>query len=361
LIIYWLAYFKHQFKVARAALHTIVFICVNILWFTNEASAGPASVFFMAYIPLTILFTPRNSLFLILSLIGSNLVVLYSLEILMPHWINPYINDSQRAIDVMIITVIFLIFEIPMIIFAKEAMVKERDKAVSSEERKSSMIANLSHEIRTPMNSILGFTELLSIPDLPKSEQKKYINVISQNGKILLQLLNNIINESKLETNNIKPSLSLFTVESILSQVYDTISPNILEKPNLKLTLHPLPDDKTVIKSDFTILYQILLNISYNAFKFTDEGEITLGYTLSNNKIIISIKDTGKGISKKLKPHIFKKFRTGDADEFHLPMQGAGLGLAICKGLTELLKGQIYFESEENIGTKFYIELPLNT
>ncbi|MCU4166336.1 sensor histidine kinase [Carboxylicivirga caseinilyticus] len=360
IFIYWLAYWKRKFKLARIFLHSVSFICINILWFTTEASAGPASVFFMAYIPLTIFFTPRNSLRAILILIASNLIVLYSLEILFPSWIEAYDNEALRATDVMIMTIIFLVFEIPLLIFAKEAMEKEKNEAVNSEVRKSSMIANLSHEIRTPMNSILGFAELLSLPDVTKSEQEKYINVISQNGKILLQLLNNIINQSKLETNNIEASYSIFPLPSLLEQVRDSLAPSMKEKANVKLQLSPIQAESIEIRSDFTILYQILLNLSFNAFKFTDQGEINIGYTINKNHIIISVKDTGKGIPDELKPHIFTQFRTGQADEQHLPMQGAGLGLAICKGLTEVINGKIYFDSTEGVGSNFYIKLPIN-
>ncbi len=358
LFIFWLSYYKRKFTTSRILLHIAVLTCINFLWFETDGSSGPSTVFIMGFIPLLIFFSPRKTQFLVLSIVGLDLLTLFILENAMPGSIVKYPTDSQRSMDIMFMTIIFLIFEIPLLQFAKQAMLSERNQALVSEERKTSMIANLSHEIRTPMNAILGFTELMSLPDLSKDEHQKYLNVISQNGKILLNLLNNIINQSKIETNMVVPSISRFSVKNCMEQVYHTLLPSAQSKSDLDFIMEDAPKPESVIESDHTLIYQILINLTYNAIKFTNKGKVVMSYTSDQNKIIFKVSDTGIGIAEHLKPLIFKQFRKGDADEEHLPMQGAGLGLSICKGLTEILKGEIQYQSNENEGTEFTVSIP---
>ncbi|MCU4175397.1 sensor histidine kinase [Carboxylicivirga sp. N1Y90] len=359
LFIYWLAYYKKKIKPARILLLAIIFFAINVTWIETQGSAGPSIVFLMAMIPLIVFFSPRRAQTISLIILSINVVALFILESFYPEIITKYESDSQRSFDLLSVMVIFLIFEIPLLQFAKESMLKERNQALQSEERKTSMIANLSHEIRTPMNAILGFTELLGLPDVPKDEQKKYLEVIGQNGKILFNLLNNIINHSKLESKQVTTSISTINAIACMEQVHDSLLPAAQLKPDVQFSMNFDKNESVTIESDHTLLFQILTNLTFNALKFTSKGHVTLAYTLSERHLIFRIKDSGMGISNKLKPFIFKQFRKGEAEEQHLPMQGAGLGLAICQGLTNILKGDIWFESEENMGTEFFLSLPL--
>lgn len=359
LFIYWLAYYKKKIKPARIMLLAIIFFAINVTWIETQGSAGPSIVFLLSIIPLLIFFSPRKVQIISLTILSINVIGLFIIESFHPELITSYESDSQRSFDLLSVMVIFLIFEIPLLQFAKDSMLNDRNQALQSEERKTSMIANLSHEIRTPMNAILGFTELLSLPDVPKDEQKKYLEVIGQNGKILFNLLNNIINHSKLESKQVTSSISKINAIECMEQVHDSLLPAAQLKPDVQFSMNCNKDETIHIESDHTLLFQILTNLTFNALKFTTKGHVTMDCHKSGKHLIFRIKDSGMGISDKLKPFIFKQFRKGEAEEEHLPMQGAGLGLAICQGLTKILKGEIWFESEENIGTEFFLSIPL--
>ncbi len=209
------------------------------------------------------------------------------------------------------------------------------------------------------MNAILGFAELMVEDDADPIDQKKYLNIISHNGRTLLNLLNNVINLSKIESNKAILSPSKCNVTELLSMTVDTLQPlNLSETVNLKADTYNFdPKDFT---TDGSLLFQILVNLGYNAIKFTNEGHINVGAKVKNNKIIFYITDTGSGINEQEKNNIFERFKKLEAAPSLTPTNGAGLGLSICLSLTKLLNGKIWFESEEQKGTTFYVELPLD-
>ncbi|MFA6619231.1 MAG: PAS domain S-box protein [Candidatus Neomarinimicrobiota bacterium] len=246
---------------------------------------------------------------------------------------------------------------------AEIELLNARKKAEESDRLKSAFLANMSHEIRTPMNGILGFSRLLKNPHLTGKEQQRYIEVIEKSGDRLLNIINNLLDVSKIEAGLMKTNLKTVNINEAIDYVYSFFKHEI-ENKGMTFTLNnTLPSEGLFIKSDHEKIYAILINLIKNAIKYSDEGGIELGVSLKTSKmksdIEFFVKDTGIGISKNKQHTIFDRFIQADiADES--ARQGAGLGLSIAKTYVEMLGGNIYLESQEGFGSIFYFTLPYN-
>lgn len=233
-----------------------------------------------------------------------------------------------------------------------------KDKAEESERLKSSFLANMSHEIRTPLNAIIGFTALYEKPGVDNQKRKKYSDVIHSNTQSLLRLIDDILDLSTIEANQIKINYSLFPPLKIVDEVYQQFLPMATEAVQLQLKIN---DDSSsvVITADEQRFRQIISNLLGNAFKFTEQGVIELGFYPNNdNAVVFFVKDSGIGISKEDQKMVFNHFTKVEGKD--KLFRGAGLGLAICKQLTELMGGKIWLESEPSHGSTFFFTLPVN-
>ncbi len=247
---------------------------------------------------------------------------------------------------------------------ANNELIKAKEKAEESDRLKTAFLQNMSHEIRTPMNGILGFTNLLKTPNLSGDKQKEFIQIIEQSGQRMLNIINDIIDLSKIEAGHIEISKKEVNINQLLREFYDFFKPEAEEK-NVKLICYPeLADNLSFIETDENKLAQILSNLLKNALKFTQTGSITFGYLLKKNKLLFYVQDTGRGITENQKEKVFERFIQGDM-EITRDYEGAGLGLTITKAFVEKLGGNIWFETEpENQaagktgGTTFYFNIP---
>jgi PAS domain S-box-containing protein len=248
---------------------------------------------------------------------------------------------------------------------------KAKEKAEESDRLKSAFLANMSHEIRTPMNGILGFADLLKKPGLNSDSHQKYIKIIEESGARMLNIINDIIDISKIEAGLMELNLKATNVNEQIEYIYTFFKPE-LESKGLKFNfVTPLTAKEATIISDSEKLYAILVNLIKNAIKYTNKGFIELGY---EQKIIDSgnleadyrkmlqfyVKDSGIGIAKERQAAVFERFIQADIED-KMAHQGAGLGLAITKNYVEKLGGKIWVESEKNVGSAFYFTLPYNT
>jgi PAS domain S-box-containing protein len=244
---------------------------------------------------------------------------------------------------------------------AEKALIDARLKAEDADRLKSAFLANMSHEIRTPLNSIIGFSEIMLDEETDPDEKEQYLQLISSAGKTLLQLIDDIIDISKIEAGQIRIALSEFD----LHQVLDEILINAFnerkkrEKDHIEIRLRKgLTLDNFFIESDPFRFRQIMMNLLVNALKFVDSGFIEFGYTQPKGGLIqFYVKDTGIGIERDKSHLIFQRFGQIDST-YKRNLDGTGLGLAICNSLIELLGGKIWFDSEEGKGTTFYFTLP---
>lgn len=242
-----------------------------------------------------------------------------------------------------------------------EELTIAKDKAEESDRLKSAFLANMSHEIRTPMNAILGFATLLRDRKLTETKQIEFINLINANCRQLLHIISDIIDISKIEANQITLFNKDFNINKTLRILKQNFENQLsTAKRELKITLkNDLSDNRAHIITDKVRLEQVLSNLLSNAVKFTEEGSIEFGYNVDKSKdnIIFFVQDTGIGMSASQQEIVFERFRQVSG-AYNKQYGGTGLGLSISKGLTELLGGKIYVESEPDKGSIFFVALP---
>lgn len=230
-----------------------------------------------------------------------------------------------------------------------------KNKAEESDRLKSAFIANISHEIRTPLNSILGFSELLTDNDLEDNDRRNYIELVQSGGNQLLAIIGNIINISVIESGELEIQPEAFALHELLNNTYLKFK-RLNHSELIKFEL--IKNGPLEIISDTNRLNQILDNIVGNAFKYTEEGSITLGYKKIDKMVQFRIADTGEGIPESVSTKIFERFYRIGNNKKSIP--GTGLGLAITKSLVEKMGGRIWFEHNVPKGTIFYFTLPLD-
>ncbi len=241
-------------------------------------------------------------------------------------------------------------------------LIAAKEKAEESDRLKTAFLQNMSHEIRTPMNAIMGFSSLLADYYNDKESLAKFAEIINIRCNDLLEIINDILNISKIESGH----LSLNYEPCDLNQIFSELALFFSEyqKRNNKLNIQfelkmcDLAKNKTVLV-DKGKLKQILINLISNAFKFTKSGSIEGGYQIENNNtILFYIRDTGVGIPAEKQEAIFERFTQLNQSELQ-NTGGTGLGLSIVKGLVKLLNGKVWLESEPNIGSTFYFSMPV--
>jgi CheY-like chemotaxis protein len=207
------------------------------------------------------------------------------------------------------------------------------------------------------MNGILGFAELLKTPELSGAEQMEYIRIIKKSGERMLNIINDIVDISKIEAGQVK----LFVSETRLNEqtefLYSFFKPEV-DRKGIRLTLHNgLPDKEAILNTDREKLYAVLTNLIKNAIKFTSRGSIDFGYVKKGMLLEYYVKDTGFGIPPDRLQAIFERFIQADIADSRA-FQGAGLGLSISKAYVEMLGGEIWVESIEDKGSAFYFTIP---
>ncbi|TLP82198.1 ATP-binding protein [Maribacter sp. ACAM166] len=236
-------------------------------------------------------------------------------------------------------------------------LIKAKERAEESDRLKSAFLANMSHEIRTPMNGILGFSNLLKTPNLSGEEQQKFIEIIEISGKRMLNIINNIMNISKIEAGLMDMYITESNVNEQIEYIYTFFKPEAEVKEITLSFENSLPLEKAIVTTDREKVFAILTNLVKNALKFTEKGTIEIGYTKKGKYLEFYVKDTGIGIDIDRQAAIFERFVQADISD-KKAFQGAGLGLAISKAYAEMLGGKLWMESKKGIGSIFYFTLP---
>lgn len=236
-----------------------------------------------------------------------------------------------------------------------------KEKAEESDRLKSEFINNMSHEIRTPMNGILGFSDLLSQPNVPKEKRKQYIDIIQSSGKQLMRIIDDILEISRLGTKQVKALKKEVCLNEVLLQQFSIFN---IKAKNKGIPLYlktKLSNKKSTIYTDKTKLIKIISNLLENSLKFTTKGFIEFGYHLiekeSGNFLEIYVKDTGVGIKLNMQESIFNRF-SQEEKEISQNLGGLGLGLTIAKENTELIGGKISVSSIKGEGATFFVTIP---
>ena len=265
-------------------------------------------------------------------------------------------------------------------------LIAAKEKAEESDRLKSSFLANMSHEIRTPLNGILGFAELLKDPELEDENKILYLNILEKSGERLLNIINDIMCISKIESGQMEVSISETNLNEQVDEILAFFKPEA-EKKGLHIFLkNKLALEETIVKTDRDKVYAILTNLIKNAIKFTHKGFIEFGFGSTGSPTVATItttglvsapvelefyvKDTGIGIDPEKFEMIFERFRQGN-ETLNKKYEGAGLGLSISKSFVEMLGGKIWIEKDPELletgnnrdgtGTTIYFTIPFNT
>lgn len=235
-----------------------------------------------------------------------------------------------------------------------------KKKAEEADNLKTAFLANMSHEIRTPMNAIIGFTELLA-EEKDEDERQWFIKLITTNSHTLLNLINDIIDLSKIEAGQLTLAPEETDINDMMRQLNETFKElrTSYNKLHIEFSLD-MPENKHhFVMIDRMRVMQVLTNFLNNAMKFTEKGSIRMGYYMkSEHRMYFYVQDTGIGIPKEKQSEIFQRFRKFDSEN-HKIFRGAGLGLSICSNLVEMMGGKIGVKSTENIGSLFWFEIPV--
>lgn len=267
---------------------------------------------------------------------------------------KPIENPSEIETILQIVAV-RVAHEIERSNYEKE-LIEKNKKLEETDKLKSAFLANMSHEIRTPMNGILGFSNLLKRPGLSGETQQEYIRLIEKSGTRMLNIIQEIVDISKIESGLMKVNIIETNVNENMEYVYTLLK---LDSDQKKLQLSftkSLNDAKAMVKTDKEKLIGILTNIVKNAIKYTDKGSVEFGYTVNDGFLEFYVKDTGIGIPRDRQTAIFDRFIQADISDIEA-RQGAGLGLSISKAFIEMLGGKIWVESEVGKGTTFYFTI----
>ena len=257
--------------------------------------------------------------------------------------------DGDELSSPIIVSIEWDITELEMI---KRELQSSKDKAEMSDNLKSAFLANMSHEIRTPLNAIVGFSHLIAESD-DAEERKTYYQIVEANNERLLQLINEILDLSKIESGTIEFSFGLTSLHNLCQEIHDA---HIFRTPEGVQLVYEPSDESLRIETDKNRVFQVISNLIGNAVKFTKEGSIKYGYELVDGQIVFHVTDTGTGIEPEKVGRVFERFA-----KLNKHAQGTGLGLSICKSIVERLGGQISVSSIVGVGTTFTFTLPYST
>jgi PAS domain S-box-containing protein len=256
---------------------------------------------------------------------------------------------------------VLLIRDITLRKDAERKMHNARRKAEESDLLKSAFLANMSHEIRTPLNAIVGFSQIILDEDLSREDQERFYEYINQNSNQLISLVNDIIDLSKLQSNQLVIRESTADLNKIIEEMRVMAE---MEKKNREKDHILIIPDKEITDEEYLIivdpyrLKQVLTNLLVNAIKFTPKGYIQYGFRMKDmNTLLFFVRDTGIGIPEDKQEEVFQYFHQLE-NTLNRANTGTGLGLAICKRLIELMHGSIWLQSEPGKGTSFFFTIP---
>lgn len=338
-------------------LSTIVFI--NFSWYFDHRSNGPMLYLLFLLYGYLVFMLSRTQLLSVSFLLLFNLVVLFFLDyggyLTLP---QDYNTEFSHVVGSYFAVVLYTIIAFILMKTVNRIYMKEYNKALESDRLKTSFLANISHEIRTPLNAIVGFSNLMLTEEVTSEERKSYKAIINQNNKFLLELVNDILDISMIESNNVQREDELNNLNLIFADLEKAYTNTLakLEKDQIRLVKSVL-EEEVLITIDGNYLERALRHLLDNAVKFTEEGEIEFGFSVDGNLISFFVKDTGIGIKEKDKKMLFERFNKYEYSKERF-QTGTGIGLYLVKLIVTMFGGNVFTESTFGEGSTFGFTIP---
>lgn len=321
-------------------------------WFPNGGMVGSIPFFYLTILFLAGLLLNRLQLAIFCCLCLLQVFILTALELQYPLLLTPYESKYQQVLDLFISLSFVGITSMIWMHVVHHAYQRERENALLANQVKSQFLSRMSHELRTPLNIIIGLTQQMRKKALSPDRQALYLSRVEDNGLQLLELVNQLLDVSRIEAGRLDLHYSLCHLNTLLHTLVEQLELTAQNK-NLQLALH-LPEQECSLRTDIARLRQILLNLLGNALKFTARGSVTLRLQVSPEAFFIHVEDTGPGISEAQKQKLFEPFsRLADTAS----IEGTGLGLSIAHSLALNMGYQLYLEPSA-VGTHFVLMLP---
>ncbi|GMT45396.1 MAG: hypothetical protein IEMM0006_1228 [bacterium] len=357
-IVYFMTSYDFHILFAKWLFIITALVVINLVWYYNYGSRGPWFFLLILLYGYLIFMMSGKQLFLLSMALILNVMVLFFYEYTHPGILGDYPNDTMRLFDFYTAILMSGITAYVLMSLAKNSYLTQYQKAKTADKLKSAFLANMSHEIRTPLNAIVGFSNLLADGTIKDEEKEQYVSIINSSNETLLQLIDDILDVSMIEANQMKINKINFSVNELLLNLQRTYNSILKEKKKdvVQLKLHH-PGESYWITSDQIRINQVLVNLLNNAIKFTNKGSIEIGFEPEGDRLKFYIKDTGIGIEEAHLAQLFDRFYKIEDNNRKL-YRGTGIGLYLSKKIVEMLGGQIQVTSVFGEGSVFSFYIP---
>ncbi len=346
----WFGYVKWLFIAT-------VLIIINLIWFYNYGSHGPWFYLIVLLYSYLIFMMKGRQLLVVSILLIVDVVVLFLFEYNFPGRLGDYPDAQARIIDIYTAIILYGAVAFILMTLAKHRYLTAYQKAKESDRLKSSFLANMSHEIRTPLNAIVGFSNLLA-EDVDEEEKQQYIDIINQSNTSLLRLIDDVLDVSLIEADQLKIKSAEFCVNNLIDNLEKTYNKVLSEKAKTDVKIEvKIPPEKIFITSDMSRINQVMVNLLDNAIKFTHNGYISFGFSREGDILHFFVADSGIGIKREYQEALFERFFKVEENKDKL-YRGTGIGLYLCKKIVGIFGGRIWFESDFGKGSVFHFTLP---
>jgi signal transduction histidine kinase/CheY-like chemotaxis protein len=354
--VYFLIRFSKYLFIPKVIVTVVGLILLDFTWYSKFLSFGPVLYFIFAFGALVIWVWEGRALIIMLLIYFLNIAILFYIETHTEVQLLNYPDKSIRSLDIYLSFLLYSFLMIFILSRIKKDFILQKEKAIRSDKLKSAFLANMSHEIRTPVNSIVGFTGLLD-KDLLPAKREEYIRIIQSSSSSLMNLINDLIDLSRIEAGEMGVSFSVFRINDLFDEIKAVTSLEMKKRGKVEVDLNYFLNDNTLtIYSDQLRIRQVLINLIRNAVKFTSKGRITFSCNRIDNQLIFSVVDTGTGIPEADQTAIFNRFTRFDYEGMNT--DGTGIGLAIAQKIVEMLKGKMWLTSALGEGSSFFFSIP---
>ncbi|RKD85978.1 sensor histidine kinase [Mangrovibacterium diazotrophicum] len=346
----------HQRIIQFISILSVLFY--NLGWYWSFGSEGPSLALIIGvYIFFMLIWHEKYMKFLLL-LMAVNLGILFYLEFSFPQFLNHSSSEETRVVNAYMGTGLTLLVIFALVHYIKKNYITQYQRAKQADELKAAFLANLSHEVRTPLNVIAGFTTMIAEEEYSREDLDEIHKLIDLNGRTLLHLLEDIVDYSKLNVDELIIRRTDVDLENTFKEIEDYVSHIILDEKSGAVELKYELYLKSNIQSiDQNRIKQILRLLISNALRYTEDGEVLYGVREEEHQLVFWVKDTGAGIKQEDQATIFEPFVKGQ-NRSNVLERGIGLGLPLSKKLVEKMGGIIWFSSEYGAGSDFYFTIP---